>query len=51
VDVSSGIFHLWVNGQKKPAIKEQVGQPNFYPGYLFLARLLALRTAELAPGQ
>lgn len=43
VDVTDGLFHLWVAGQKKPVVKEQVSQPNFFPGYLFLTRLMATR--------
>jgi hypothetical protein len=43
IDVTDGLFHLWIAGQKKPAVKEQVSQPNFFPGYLFLTRLMASR--------
>jgi hypothetical protein len=43
VNVADGLFHLWVAGQKKPVVKEQVSQPNFFPGYLFLTRLMATR--------
>jgi hypothetical protein len=50
-EVSSGVFYLWVNGRVKPAIKEQAGQPNFFPGSLFLSWLLAGQPAERAPGQ
>jgi hypothetical protein len=51
MDLISGVFHLWVNGQKKPAVKEQVGQPNFFPGYLVLSHLLTMQAAESAPEQ
>lgn len=43
VDASNGAFQLWVSGQKKPAVKENPSVANFFPGYLFLARLLATR--------
>lgn len=44
IDVADGLFRLWVAGQKKPIMKEQVSQPNFFPGYVFLTRLLASQT-------
>jgi hypothetical protein len=46
-DADAGIFHLWVHGKKKPVAKENVNQPNFFPGYHLLARLLANRPAEI----
>ncbi|HLJ10682.1 MAG TPA: hypothetical protein VKU82_05815 [Planctomycetaceae bacterium] len=48
-DANQGFFWLWVLGQKRPAAKESVAQPNFFPGYLFLTRLLASRPATPAP--
>jgi hypothetical protein len=57
-DANQGTFWLWVNGTKKPVVKENMSQPNFYPGYLFLARLLAARppaapepAVAVAPGR
>ena len=44
-DADGGTFHLWIYGKKKPVVKESVGQPNFFPGYLLLARLLLARSA------
>lgn len=45
-DADSGAFHLWIYGNKKPVAKESVVRPNFFPGYLLLARLMAARPAE-----
>jgi len=42
-DAESGTLYLWMYGQKKPVAKESVARPNFFPGYLLLARLLAAR--------
>jgi hypothetical protein len=52
-DADAGTFHLWIYGQKKPVAKESVARPNFYPGYLLLARVLAARpaTAQLAASE
>lgn len=47
VDVSNGFFHLWIEGQRKPLVKENVSQPNFFPGYQFLIRLLASRVKTM----
>lgn len=44
-DANQGNFWLWVHGRKKPVVKENMALPNFFPGYLFLARLLAARPA------
>lgn len=50
-EVSSGVFYAWVNRRAKPAIKEQTGQPNFFPGKLFLSRLLTMQPADRASGR
>lgn len=42
-DANQGTFWLWVDGRKKPRIKESISLPNFFPGYLFLTELLASR--------
>jgi len=42
-DANQGMFWLWVQGRKKPVVKENMALPNFFPGYMFLARLLAAR--------
>lgn len=42
-DLNQGLFWLWVPGKKSAVVKENTSQPNFYPGYFFLARLLAAR--------
>ncbi|MGQ0636007.1 MAG: hypothetical protein ACT4QC_15460 [Planctomycetaceae bacterium] len=42
-DAQQGVFQLWVYGVRKPVVKEQVGAPNFFPGYLLLAQLLEER--------
>lgn len=44
-DLNQGMFWLWVPGKKSAAVKENTSQPNFFPGYLFLARLIAARPA------
>jgi hypothetical protein len=44
-DAEAGTFHLWIYGTKKPVAKESVTRPNFFPGYLLLARILAARPA------
>ncbi|MSR59365.1 MAG: hypothetical protein EXS05_17270 [Planctomycetaceae bacterium] len=46
VDASHRAFQLWIGGQKKPVVKESVSQPNFFPGYLFLTRLMAMRLSS-----
>lgn len=38
-DIQQGTFHLWTHGQTKPVIKENVGEPNFFPGYFLLTTL------------
>jgi hypothetical protein len=54
VDVTDGHFQMWVAGQKKPLVKESVSQPNFFPGYTFLVRLMvthrSLRLNETVRG-
>lgn len=52
-DADAGTFHLWIYGKNKPVAKESVARPNFFPGYLLLARLLAARpaTAQLAASE
>lgn len=42
-DTSQGPFHLWVTGNMKPVIKENVTQANFIPGLMLLGDLLASR--------
>jgi hypothetical protein len=42
---NAGVFHVWVAGQKKPAVKEKVSQPNFFAGQILLARIFASRPA------
>lgn len=39
-DISDGTFHLWQLAQRKSTINEETSQPNFYPGLLFLSKLL-----------
>jgi hypothetical protein len=46
-DADAGFFNLWVHGKKKPVAKENVNQPNFFPGYHLLARLLVNRPAGI----
>jgi hypothetical protein len=43
-DANQGTFWLWIQGKKKPVVKENMAQPNFFPGYMFLTRLLAARS-------
>ena len=42
-DLHQGQFWLWTAGKKNATVKESISQPNFFPGYLFLSRLLAAR--------
>jgi hypothetical protein len=42
-DANQGVFWLWIQGRKKPVVKENMALPNFFPGYMFLLRLLAAR--------
>ena len=44
-DANQGMFWMWAQGKKKPVVKENMALPNFFPGYLFLTRLLAARPA------
>ncbi len=37
VDVSAGIFRLWVEGETKPRVQLPVAEPNFFPGYAVVA--------------
>jgi hypothetical protein len=50
-DANQGTYWLWVHGRKKPVVKENMALPNFYPGFLFLPRLLAARAIEEAPNR
>ncbi|MFN0053044.1 MAG: hypothetical protein ACKV0T_12735, partial [Planctomycetales bacterium] len=43
IDASGELFQAWVGGRRTPAIRESTGDPNFYPGYLLLVRILAAR--------
>jgi hypothetical protein len=47
-DAETGTFYLWMYGKKKPVAKESVARPNFFPGYLLLARLLAARPESVS---
>jgi hypothetical protein len=49
IDVTDGQFRLWRTGQKGHAVKESVAQPNFFPGYFFLLRLLAVERSKPTP--
>ena len=40
VDVERGIFRLWVEGTEKPRVQTQVGEPNFFPGYVLVVQRL-----------
>ncbi len=44
-DANQGFFWMWVDGKKKPAVKESMALPNFFPGSLLLARVLAARAS------
>jgi hypothetical protein len=46
-DTNQGMFWLWVNGRKKPVVKENMALPNFFPGYIFLVRMLAARSVAV----
>ena len=46
-DSDYGVFCLWVHGQKKPAARENVSKPNFFPGYHLLGRILASAAAGI----
>lgn len=51
IDITDGQFRLWRTGQKGHAVKESVAQPNFFPGYFFLLRLLATERSKPAPAE
>jgi hypothetical protein len=40
-DIQQGTFYLWTTGKTQPAIKESVGELNFFPGYFLLTMLSA----------
>ena len=42
-ELDAGVFWLWIAGKKSAAVKENVSQPNFFPGYFLLSRLLSSR--------
>jgi hypothetical protein len=46
-DTNQGMFWLWVNGRKKPVLRENMALPNFFPGYIFLLRMLAVRPVAI----
>jgi hypothetical protein len=46
-DTNQGMFWLWVHGRKKPVVKENMALPNFFPGYIFLLRMLAARPVAM----
>lgn len=35
--IADATFQLWEQGKAKPVVKERVGEPNFFPGYLALS--------------
>ena len=39
--IEQGWLNLWVCGQRKPALREQVTRRNFFPGYYLLVSLTA----------
>jgi len=51
IDITDGQFRLWRTGQKGHAVKESVAQPNFFPGYFLLLRLLASESSKPAPAE
>jgi hypothetical protein len=46
-DLNREMFWLWVRGRKKPVVRENLALPNFYPGYVFLQRLLTARPVAI----
>lgn len=40
-DIEQGIFRLWVVGNRKPIMKVNMSQANFFPGMLLLSEILA----------
>jgi hypothetical protein len=38
--IDESLFRVWARDQKTPVITEDIGQPNFYPGLVFLSELL-----------
>lgn len=46
--IEEGGFHLWVKDQKKSMVNEDVSQPNFFPGLIFLSQLIH---RELLPAE
>ena len=46
VDVSAGIFRLWVEGEAKPRVQLPVAEPNFFPGYAVVAARLEAPAAN-----
>ncbi len=40
VDVTAGIFRLWVEGEPMQRVQVVVAEPNFFPGYAVVARRL-----------
>ncbi len=49
-DANQGTFWLWIVGKKKPVVKENMAQPNFFPGFMLLTRVLAARQATAPAG-
>ena len=46
-DANQGTYWLWIHGRKKPVVKENMALPNFFPGYVFLPRLLSMLPATI----
>ncbi len=40
-DLDDGTLHIWVHGQDKSMVQEQVSQPNFFPGLVVLSHLFS----------
>jgi len=38
--IDENLFRVWVNDQKTSLVNEDIGQPNFYPGLVFLSELV-----------
>lgn len=38
--IDESLFRVWIPDQKNAVINEDIGQPNFYPGLVFLTQLL-----------
>jgi len=51
LDITDGQFRLWRTGQKGHAVKESVAQPNFFPGYFLLLRVLASESGRPVPAE